>query len=79
MIEKGPGWLHVIIVALNVGPTDYLLSVTKTAVDSGGLLRFANSSAEQAYFASNTVLTLFTPIWTADDAGYNSGNLLIGL
>ena len=69
----------MILVGVNVGPTDYLLAVTRAAVDSGKLLTFVNSSTEQAYFASNKVLTLFTPIWTADDAGYNSGNLLIGM
>jgi len=69
----------VTMIAVNVGPTDYLLSITKAAVDGGMLPKYTITSDEASYFAHNVVKTLSTPIWTADDAGYNSGNLLIGL
>ena len=79
VIEQGVRWINVLMVALDVGPTDYLLSVCKTAVNGGKLPGYANTSAETAFFKTNTVSTLATPLWIPDSAGYNTGNTLIGL
>jgi hypothetical protein len=37
------------------------------------------SADEKLFFANNNVSTVYSPLLVAEDSGYNSGNLLLGL
>lgn len=71
--------MNVAIVGVNVDPKQYALTLVQAVVDGGQLRMFARTADEVSLLTTSSVKTLYAPFFTADDAGYNSGNLLIGL
>ncbi len=71
--------MNVAIVGVNVDPKQYVLTLVQAIVDGGRLQMFARTAGEMSLLAASSIETLYSPFYAADDAGYNSGNLLIGL
>ena len=78
MIESGERWWHVKASSSDVDPKYYILTLVRAVVDDGRLPVFARTAEEMALFATSNVTTLIAPTFVVGDAGYNSGNLLIG-
>lgn len=71
--------MNVKIVAGDVDPTTYPVTMTQAIVNNGELPSFAVTSAEIAFFMSNRVTTLSASTYgVSATEGYNSGNYLIG-
>ena len=71
--------MNVAIAGVNVDPKQYALTLVQAIVDGGQLRMFARTADEMSLLAASSIKTLYSPFFAADDAGYNSGNLLIGL
>ena len=78
MIESGERWWHVKALTSDLDPEYYLVALVRAVVDGGRLSLFARTAEEMALFATSNVTTLVAPSFVIGDAGYNSGNLLIG-
>ena len=79
MIEGGSGWMNVLIVMANVYPTLYVVGPVQAVVDGIMLSHYAVTANEKSFLNANNCSTLYQSQLLADDAGFNSGNLLIGL
>ena len=79
MIEHGPGWINVYVVAENVNASLYPITAVQNIVIDGILPLFAKTASETAFFVSNNVTLLSTPTYGVGEAGYNNGSYLIGL
>ena len=71
--------MNVAVVSQNINTKHHSLILVQAVVDGGQLLMFVNTTDEMSMFKTNSVKTLYAPFFVADDNGYNSGNLLIGL
>ena len=68
------------VIAGNVDPTTYPVTMTQGIVNNGELPLFAVTDAEMAFFVSNRVTTLSASTYgVSANEGYNSGSYLIGL
>ena len=79
LIEGGVGWTHIKAVIPNVDPALYLLAAVQSVVDGGHLHQYAVGESELSLFKRFRISTLSTPVFVADEIGYNSGNELLGL
>jgi hypothetical protein len=71
--------MNVKTVSSGVDANAYLLDPVRSVVDGHRLALFAVSADEKLFFANNNVSTVYAPLLVAEDSGYNSGNLLLGL
>jgi len=78
VIESGERWWHVKALTSDLDPKYYMLALVRAVVDDGRLPVFARTAEEMALFATSNVTTLAAPRYIVCNAGYNSGNLLIG-
>ena len=78
LIEGGVGWSHVKTVIPNVDPVLYFLGSVQNVVDGGRLPQYAVGESEMSFFNRFRISTLSTPVFVADENGYNSGNELLG-
>ena len=73
IIESGDNWGNVRIEILNLDPF-VILPLDEVEIT----FPFCNSEKEIAFFQNSNVTRLKTPIFQADEAGYNSANRLLG-
>ena len=67
------------VVAENVNPALYVLTSFRNIVTAGLLSSFSLSNSEILFFVHNNVTILCNGTIGISEAGYNSGNYLIGL
>lgn len=78
IVELGSNWMNVFVAFSAVDANVYLGATLRPIVDSGRLVNFVSDPSDAYLFALNNITTLFSPIYTAEDFGFNSGNLLTG-
>ena len=79
VIESGTGWINAYVVAENLDPAFYLISVIRALVEEGNLPSFAQSTTEKEFFARNNVSMLSNATFGVGATGYNNASHLIGL
>lgn len=79
VIELGNGWMNIYVAFSNVNVNAYLIAELRPIIDSGHLVQFVQHASDARVFAENNITTLLNPLYTVEDFGYNSGNLLTGL
>ena len=77
VIESGPGWINVYVVADNLDPAYYLLVDIRAVVDSGTLPSFAVTTEEKSFFDRNYVSMLSNATFGVSASGYDSANYLL--
>lgn len=78
LLEQGDHWMNVKVVSANINPELYMLTALRGIVDGGRMATYAMYPNETAILQANNFTTLSPAISTADEGGYNTGNILLG-
>ena len=73
------GWLNAEVTLPGIDSNAYVLGPMREIVDGGKLKLFTSSEAEVQFLAKSNVSTVYSPLLTPSNTGFNEGNSLIGL
>jgi hypothetical protein len=71
--------MNVAVFAPDQDSNAYILGPVRAIVDGGKLALYTLTADEAAFIAANQVRTVYEPLLSPGQDGYNSGNELIGL
>ena len=71
--------MNIAVFAPDQDSNAYILGPVRAIVDGGKLSMYTSNADEAAFIAANKVRTVYEPLLSPGQDGYNSGNELIGL
>jgi hypothetical protein len=71
--------MNVVVSAPEQDSNAYIIAPVRAIVDDGKLSLYTSNADEVAFIAANQVRTVYEPLLSPSQDGYNSGNELIGL
>ena len=71
--------MNVAVFAPDQDANAYILGPVRAIIDGGKLALYTLNADEAAFIAANQVRTVYEPLLSPGQDGYNSGNELIGL